>query len=273
MGCRAARMPTAQYSWRAMSPNSRTSSGSRRAASPRGSGHCENDFAANETPAFSMNACRGSVEIVTGMPCGVLLGDAPGARCASAPPSAASSRACTLKWVRCLRSTTSEVADLLIAPGPSRTVPSAPASMTVWNIRPTFSSSESRASRSSTRSSTVRRGSSNGSIRPLPLRSRYSTPSGLVFLTGCMGSSQWAGLWATGRPVSHPRHRVPRAIRGCSGRAVGPGRSGDAGAELFHADDRTQRPLDVGGAERAADHVVRQTLPIAPMTMAWSSDR
>ncbi len=164
-------MPTAQYSCRAMSPNSRTTSGSRSAARPSGSGHWENALAANDVPAFSMNACRGSVETVTGMPWGDCSATDWSALCHRAALRA-SSRACTLKWVRCLRSTTSEVADLLIAPGDSSTVPSGPASMTVWNISPTFSSRESRGSRSATRSSTARRGSSNGSIRSFPLRSR-----------------------------------------------------------------------------------------------------
>ena len=50
-------------------------SASRSAASPSGSGHCEKAPAEKETPTFSMNACRGSVETVTGMPCGVLLGE------------------------------------------------------------------------------------------------------------------------------------------------------------------------------------------------------
>ena len=41
MGCRAVRMPTARYSWRAISPNSCTSAGSPVAARPIGSGQCE----------------------------------------------------------------------------------------------------------------------------------------------------------------------------------------------------------------------------------------
>ncbi len=164
-------MPTATYSWRAMSANSRTASASRSAARPSGSGHCENDVAVNETPAFSMNACRGSVEMVTGMPCGVRSASAWRALCQRAAIRG-SSRACTLKWVRCFSSTTTLVGDLLIAPAVSTTVPSAPASMTVWNISPTFSSSDSRPSRSSTRASTASRGSSKGSITPLPFRSR-----------------------------------------------------------------------------------------------------
>ena len=129
-------------------------------------------LAEKETPAFSMNACRGSVEIVTGMPWGV---------CSASACSALCHRA-AIRGV--LERVDVEVAEVLVEHhhagrrladrarlprGPSRP---APASMTVWNIRPTFSSRESRPSRSSTRSSTGRRGSSKGSIRPLPLRSR-----------------------------------------------------------------------------------------------------
>ena len=75
VGCSAARIPTATYSCRAMSAKRRTRSASRSAASPSGSGHCENALAANDVPAFSMNACRGSVEMVTGIPCGVSRGE------------------------------------------------------------------------------------------------------------------------------------------------------------------------------------------------------
>ena len=39
-GCKATRIPTAKYSWRAMFPNSATASESPIAASPRGSGNC-----------------------------------------------------------------------------------------------------------------------------------------------------------------------------------------------------------------------------------------
>ena len=51
-----------------MSAKRRTASASRSAASPSGSGHCENAPAENYTPTFSMNAWRGSVDTVTGMP-------------------------------------------------------------------------------------------------------------------------------------------------------------------------------------------------------------
>jgi hypothetical protein len=106
-----------------------------------------------------MKACRGSVEIVTGMPCGVRSAIPWTALCHTAAERA-SSRTWTLKWERCFSSTTTLVGDLLMAPGSSSTEPSAPASMTVWNISPTFSSRPSRARRSSTRVPTSSRGSS-----------------------------------------------------------------------------------------------------------------
>ncbi len=61
-------MPTARYSWRAISPKARTSSASRVAASPIGSGHCENEPAAQLVAGFSSNEWRGSDEIETGIP-------------------------------------------------------------------------------------------------------------------------------------------------------------------------------------------------------------
>jgi hypothetical protein len=106
-----------------------------------------------------MKACRGSVEIVTGMPWGVVSASACRALLHRAAERGSPS-ACTLKWLRCLSQTTVLVGDLLMAPACSISDPSAPASMTVWNIRPTFSSRESRPSRSSTRSSTGSWGSS-----------------------------------------------------------------------------------------------------------------
>ena len=118
-----------------MSAKRRTASASRSAASPSGSGHWEKAPAEKETPTFSMNACRGSVDTVTGMPCGVRSASA----CRALLHRAAirgSSSAWTLKWLRCFSSTTVLVGDLLMAPGCSSTVPSEPASMTVWNIRP-----------------------------------------------------------------------------------------------------------------------------------------
>ena len=94
-----------------MSAKRCTTSASRSAASPSGSGHCEKALAVKETPAFSMNAWRGSVEIVTGMPCGVCSASAWRALCHRAAMRG-SSRAWTLKWVRCLSRTTTEVGRL-----------------------------------------------------------------------------------------------------------------------------------------------------------------
>ena len=68
IGCSATWIPTARYSRRAMSPNSRTACSSRSAPNPIGSGHCENPLAAHAAARFSVKLCRGSEEIVTGMP-------------------------------------------------------------------------------------------------------------------------------------------------------------------------------------------------------------
>ena len=67
-GAAPARMPTARYSWRAMSANSRTRPSSRVAASPIGSGHCEKPAPAMLVAGLSPKPWRGSDEIVTGMP-------------------------------------------------------------------------------------------------------------------------------------------------------------------------------------------------------------
>ncbi len=47
-----------------------TRSASSRAPKPSISGHCENGPASNDVAGLSLNACRGSVENVTGMPSG-----------------------------------------------------------------------------------------------------------------------------------------------------------------------------------------------------------
>ena len=68
IGCSATWIPTARYSRRAMSPNSRIASSSRSAPKPIGSGQCENPPADQLAPRFSAKLWRGSDEIVTGMP-------------------------------------------------------------------------------------------------------------------------------------------------------------------------------------------------------------
>ena len=152
-------MPTAKYSRRTVSAQSRTSSASRSAPSPSGSGHREKKDVAHAVPAFWAPPWRGSVEIVTGMPCGVVSASSWRRLCQRAVASALSSP-CTLKWFMSLARTTVDVGDFEIAPGVSSSVPSGPVSMTVWNSSPTFSSRERRGSRSSVRSSGLRRGSS-----------------------------------------------------------------------------------------------------------------
>lgn len=161
----------AVYSRRTVSAQVRTSSGSASAPRPNGSGHREKNDVTQEAPAFCAPPWRGSVERVMGMPCGVRSASSWRRLCQRAAAPALSSP-CTLKWDMHFSSTTVEVGDFEIAPGVSRSVPSAPVSMTVWNISPTFSSRERRESRSSVRSSGVSRGSSKGSITPLRFRSR-----------------------------------------------------------------------------------------------------
>jgi hypothetical protein len=89
--------------------------------------------------------------------------------------------ACTLKCDRCLPRTTVVVGDFEIARRLQQ-LALLPTSMTVWNISPHFSSRLMRATRSAARSSALRRGSSYGSITPLPLRSRKRVPSGAVYV-------------------------------------------------------------------------------------------
>ncbi len=96
---------------------------------------------------------------VTGIPCGV-----DSASSCSRLLQRAACRAvgisCTLKWFMALPTTTSVVPDFEIAPGSSFSSPSAPTSITVWNMRPAFSARLRRPTRSAVRSSGVSRGSS-----------------------------------------------------------------------------------------------------------------
>ena len=174
-----------------MSAKRRTRSGSRSAARPSISGHCEKAPAAKLAPAFSAKEWRGSEETVTGMPCGVVSASSCSALFQRAALRASPSW-CTLKWFISLPVTTVVVADLLMAPAPSTSAPSGPDSITVWNMQPTFSASDRRPRRSATRSSTPSRGSSYGSRTPLPFRSRKTTPSGVV-MRGSTGSPSVGG--------------------------------------------------------------------------------
>ena len=153
----------ATYSWRAMSANSRTRSGSFSAARPNGSGQVDKAPAANAAPEFSVNECRGSELTVTGIECGVVA-----ASCCSAFDHRADSRAdgsaCTLTWLISSSTTSRRVEDRATAPSPSIRLPCGPTSMMSWKKRPTFSASESRVRRSSARAAGSRRGSSNGAI-------------------------------------------------------------------------------------------------------------
>ncbi|BAS10494.1 hypothetical protein AHiyo4_39160 [Arthrobacter sp. Hiyo4] len=176
MGCSAARIPTAVYSCRAISAKRRIRSALPTAARPIGSGHCEKWAAVNDTPEFSMNAWRGSVEMVTGIPCGACAASSCRALLQRAASRALPS-AWTLKWFMNLPRITVLVGDLLMLPGVSSRVPSGPVSMTVWNISPAFSSRLRRVTRSAARSCGLRSGFSKGSMIPFPLRSRKAIPS------------------------------------------------------------------------------------------------
>ena len=174
----------------------------------------------------------------------------------------------TLKWVRCLSSTTMRVGDLLIAPGSSRTEPSAPASMTVWNIRPTFSSRREPPEEVVDACLDVEPGVLVG-VHPAVA---VEVAVGDAVLVVCR----------TGSPVLPLSRVVPhrRGVRGACRRAQAAhgrrsgGSPGDgAGAELLDADDRAQGRLDVGRAEGAAQHVLAEDVAEAPMTIAWSSER
>ena len=61
-------MPTARYSWRAISPKFRVSAASPIAAKPSVSGHCEKPLLPALAPSVYWKWLRGSELIVTGMP-------------------------------------------------------------------------------------------------------------------------------------------------------------------------------------------------------------
>ena len=181
VGCRAAVRPTARYSRRTMSPYRSTRSGSRTAASPICSGHCEKPREANETPWCSRNACRGSDDRLTGMPSRVPAASSCirlAQRAATGPGGWWTFR-CVM-WVSTIRSWALNLGPATIP----RSSPSGPAAMLLCTIWPAFSSSVMRPSRSVTRSATGSRGSSCGSMVPLWFRSRtcscHSSRTGLL---------------------------------------------------------------------------------------------
>src|SRR5262245_32915323 len=79
-----------------------------------------------------------------------------------------------LKWLMSRLPTSSGVGTGENGAGSSRSSPAEPMPIGEWYMSPAFSSTVSCESRSSTRSSSGRRGSSYGSSRPLRLRSRNS---------------------------------------------------------------------------------------------------
>ncbi len=161
-GCRATRMPTAVYSWRAMSPNRSTSAASRVAARPSASGHCENGPASIAAPGFSVNEWRGSVEIVTGMPRRVDAASSCSLLCQRAIAPAVGATPSRLKCVMPFSTTYSRFDGSPNTGSASASSPSSPMVIIVWKKSPAFSSTVIAASSSSTRSSTGRFASSQG---------------------------------------------------------------------------------------------------------------
>ncbi len=152
-------MPTAVYSWRAMSAKRSTRSSSPMAASPMVSGHCENGPAIIAASGLSLNECRGSVEKVTGMPRRVLAATSCTRLCHSAISAAVLAAPNTLKCVMWRSRIISVLSAMPNAGSGPATVPPSPIVIIVWKKRPAFSSSVICPSRFSTRSSMGRPGS------------------------------------------------------------------------------------------------------------------
>ena len=140
-------MPTARYSWRTMSANSRTRSAEPIAASPSGSGHREKGPAIIWVSGLSPKWCRGSEENVTGMPSGCRSAADCTLLCHWAKDRPSGSEPRTLKCRRPL--STSERSER--SPNSGTTASTSAGTAMVWNISPTLSASGIRDSRSSTR--------------------------------------------------------------------------------------------------------------------------
>lgn len=147
-------MPTAVYSWRAMSPNRSTSASSPMAARPSVSGHVENAPVSMPASGLSLYEWRGSVEIVTGMPGRVPAASSCSRLCHSAIARGVGAACRMLKWFMS-RPVTYSAFDGRPNPGSaSASSPSAPIVIMVWKQSPAFSSRVIWASRISTRSAT-----------------------------------------------------------------------------------------------------------------------
>ena len=142
-----------------MSANCSTSAGSPRAASPSDSGHSENTPARAAVPGFELNECRGSVDIVTGMPSAVSRATSWTRLCQATSSGTLGTAPSRLKWfIRSVLMASTVGGRAIMLPGPA-SVPSGPITTMSWNISPALSASSIRASRSSTRWSTSSAGS------------------------------------------------------------------------------------------------------------------
>ncbi len=152
-GWSATRMPTARYSSRTVRANRSTSSTSPMAARPVGSGNCVNGPAMSAAAGLLLKECRGSLEIVNGMPSGCRRTSSWTALFHSAI-SRAEAAIRMLAWLMRLLNRV-RIDGMPRKPGSSN-LPMLPSG---WKSRPALSSSSMRASRSSTRCSTLREGS------------------------------------------------------------------------------------------------------------------
>ena len=177
-------MPTAVYSWRAMSPKRSTSSSSRVAARPIDSGQLENGPAIIPASGLSLNEWRGSVEMVTGMPRRVDAASSWRALCHCAMSSAVGAEPSTLKCVMPAPITYSSFDGRPNIGSPGASPPSWLMEIMVWKNRPAFSSRVIWPRRFSTRSSTGREASryvgSTGSSSAAPVTSMVSVMSYLT---------------------------------------------------------------------------------------------
>ena len=121
--------------------------------------------AMNPAPTFSVTLWRGSELIVTGIEC-VVVAATSWMALYHRQLARTSCIACTLKWFWNRAATNSAVDAREMAPSPASSAPPSPISITLWNISPAFSAGDSRASRSSARSSADNLGFSNGAMTP-----------------------------------------------------------------------------------------------------------
>ena len=116
----------------------RTSSSSRVAARPSASGHCEKGPESIAAPGFSVKECRGSVEIVTGMPRRVDAASSCRRLCQRAITPAVGAAPSRLKCVMWRALMYSSVDGSPKVGSASLNAPSGPMAIIVWKKSPTF---------------------------------------------------------------------------------------------------------------------------------------